>query len=318
MFQSVLLAAAIVVMLPALSFAAVDTQQLGQMEQQIFAHKYPGEPVENRLSRLEKAVYGTSRDQEAPESRTAELGRFFKFPAGSGSTIAGQPSSGMPNNAPPAQPQQPLAQTPPNAQPFQPDGTRYPVVTAMESRVFQHTFEAEPLEVRLTRLERTVLNQAQQGTLQERTDQLKMVILGDTGTAPPSDLANANGGSPQIAMNPSTTAGPVSPDLMEALSKVEQKVLRQTFPNDSVESRLSRMEMKLFNSTAPEMPPEDRLYRIVSVLNAKGSSRMEQAYRGPGNIAVPGGRSGGYYSSSGSAGASALGSMLLMILMSLL
>lgn len=287
-------------------FAADSANDLTRMEQQLFSRSYPGETQEARLSRVENAVFGESRQGQSPDVRFKALGQFFQFPQGPPQAMANQP---QPIQRPPIQ----EYSKPPALVSQAPNESQYPTVSAMEQRVFRQTFENNTIDARLERLESRVIGRPQQGTLQERTDQLRMMVLGDTGNGFESSMPLAQGsmGDPGSGYG---GPGPVNPDLIQGLAPVEKKVLRQTYPQDSPEVRLNRLEMKLFNATAPELPPEDRFYRIVGVANAKSNSRYDQAYQ-----IGPGGRGSFPPSGGGTGGAmGTFGSMLLMILMSLI
>lgn len=299
--------------LPGFAAAPAFDQQLKQMEEQLFARTYPQESTQVRLDRLEQTVFGTPKTQESPTQRVQRLSQFFKNPHQSPiTTVAPQPT------LPPLSPE--IVQRGNNV-PQQPptvsgDESRYPAVVAMEQKVFQRIFEQDSIETRLSRLEQRVLGQPQNGSLQERTDQLRLMVLGDTGTGDPAgSMSHSNPGNADGIALPDPNA--ISADLLQALPPVEKRILRQTFPQDSVESRISRLETKLFNATAPEMSLEDRFYRIVSVANAKRSGRQEQAYYNYPNGAQPGGAYGRYGQQTGGS-MNVFGSMLLMLLMSLI
>lgn len=305
------------------SWAADLTGELTRMEEQLFARTYTGEPADSRLDRLETVVFGAPQENQPAQTRLQALSHFFQpAPASAPSTMVQQQMS--PNHQqtrPDIVEYRPTDPAVPSSPPMSADGTAYPAVSAMEQRVFGQTFESEVLANRLGRLESRVLGQVQTGTLQERTDQLRLVVLGDAGTGDDyganqsrayADPSGSGAPYPGTSGEPRYVDNASHADMLRALPLVEKKVLRNTFPQDSIENRLSRLEMRLFNATASEMPPEDRLYRIVGVVNAKGPDRNYNAYGS-------GGPSGGSYPPP-SAGASIgpLGSMLLMILMSLL
>lgn len=297
--------------LPLPAQAADVTGQLDAIEKQVYARTYSQESPAERLSRLETTIFGAPQQRDAIESRLQALGQFF------------QPTSPMPAQG---TTQPPTTQATRPTPELAPDESRYPTVTAMENQVLQQTFEQEPLEKRLIRLEQRVYGRSQVGSLQDRSDRLQETVLGNNTASQPLASASSTVSSYTPSMgsssssSPSGNPGQISAELLQALPAVEQRILHQSFPNDSVENRLSRLETRLFNAPAPEMAPEDRLYRIVSVANAQQSSRSEQALRGGFPPFGPG--AGPYYSgnlpraSSGPMGI--FGSMLLMVLMSLL
>ncbi len=57
------------------------------------------------------------------------------------------------------------------------------------------------------------------------------------------------------------------------LASLEKKILRKSFPNDTVSNRLLRMELKVFNSSFTEDDEQTRLDRIASAYQAKKTSK---------------------------------------------
>ncbi len=313
---------------PTLSQLSVE-QQLDKMEQQLFGHMYQGETSEERLNRIESTVFGAKQSAQVQENRLKSLQSFFKA---SVAPISGAPPAGVLSNGALAQQNNPAPLSTSTPGPSVPalNESQYPAVTAMEQRVFQQAFEKEAVENRLARLEARVMGRPQGGTLQERTDQLRMMVLGDVGNGyeDPSQGTSSQSGTPS-GLGGSQT---VSNDVLQALPQVEQRLLRQTFPNDSVDARLGRLEQKVFKATAPEMSPDDRFYRIVSVASTQTSRRDQSAYSniGPGGGYYGSGPMGGSfglgtqryygggYMSPRGAMTGSVGSMLLMLLMSLI
>lgn len=285
------------------------------MEEQLFARTYPSETSNERLSRLETTVFGASRQEQSMDSRVKALNQFFQPKP---STEAAKSAQGSFPKASDTNPSGYLGQTLQQPEPAA-DGTRYPAVSAMEQKVFNRTFAEDAIDIRLSRLENRVLGQLQQGTLQERTDQLRLMVLGDVGSGASSSFAQTPGSFSSsdapapIAFQDQSSA---TSDLLQALLPMEKRILRRTYPQDILENRLSRLEMKVFNATAPELSAEDRFYRIVSVANARNPGSREQAFQRGSFGAAGGGYP--YPGSSGGAAIGTFGSMLLMILMSLL
>lgn|GEM_PF-1795538 len=92
-----------------------------------------------------------------------------------------------------------------NASP-EPGETDYPTVSQMELKLFSKTFPKEDITQRLARLEKQVFKMPQTGSLADRTDNLRMVVLGDVGQgqpvangyqSDPQDPGNSNYGYPQ-------------------------------------------------------------------------------------------------------------------------
>ncbi len=272
----------VVFALSAHALAADLSGDLNRMEQQLFTRTYPADSVDARLGRIESTVFGASKNDQPQAQRLQDLGQFFQFPQQAPATAQRPAPSAPPSyQQTPApdvvtyQPNQPVA---PNTTSVSGSESEYPSVLAMEQRLFSKTYPTEPIESRLARIENRVLGSTQAGSLQERTDQLRLMVLGDTGSGGSEAMANDNSYSSASAPSGSVSAA-ASADMIQALPKVEKRILGRNYTGDTVENRLSRIETKLFNSTAPEMSPDDRFYRIVSVANAQRSGQMEQAYR---------------------------------------
>lgn len=62
-------------------------------------------------------------------------------------------------------------------------------------------------------------------------------------------------------------------DIVIPLAALEKKVLRHSFPNDTVPNRLTRLELKVFNSTFFEDDELTRLDRIASAYRAQKTSQ---------------------------------------------
>lgn len=61
-------------------------------------------------------------------------------------------------------------------------------------------------------------------------------------------------------------------DITVPLNVLEKKVLRKSFPNDTVSNRLLRLELKVFNSTFTDDDEQTRFDRIASAYQAKKSA----------------------------------------------
>jgi hypothetical protein len=274
----------------ALALQPQDDQFLGQLETRFFNQNFPNEPPEARLARLENSVYGEVSAQRPTLERVNRLKTVFTptprptFPPQRSAPPMGQQPGVQPPVANPGGPMPPFhtsTNRPPNGVPNGPasamppqraaNESDYPVVDEIEQRVLGQQFRKEALEMRIPRLEQRVFGQPGQGDLSDRVDRLKATVI--PGAAQAADDADApNGG--QDAMS-STQGGDGSGipaiDMNTSLNQTEQRLFRQTYPNEPVESRLARLETRLFNQTAPpDVSPQDRIERIVSVASGGG------------------------------------------------
>lgn len=290
------------------AWAALSDDPLTQLETRLLSRTYPQESTEARLSRLEQNVYGSPVKNKTPEARMDAIESLIPVvPQTPRRNLPGTAASGSPTSDPGdiqsafEQPKTPMAS----------DDSDYPAITMLESKVFGDTYEHLAVEARLDQLELKTLGRMQRGTLQERTDQLRMTVLGDPdgglgNTTPGDDTSDSGHNSYSSGSSPSAANLSASEraDLEQALMTTENRLLRQTYPSDSLENRLGRLETHLFNQTAPEMSPQDRLYRIAGVISAQKSAKNEQLMPGSSGGRAP--------------SAMSFGNIILMLLMSLL
>lgn len=171
------------------------------LEDAVFAIRYDQEPAQARVERLEKMVFGQvqtgSLDQRIGKLEKA-LSSNALSPLKETPPAAAQPAPQTQNAM-----QQPANQAAPvnqsQQQAYQPrDATDYPTVTQMEKKVFGKSFTSEDISQRLTRLEKQVFKTPQNGSLADRMDNLRLVILGDTGPSVAETAADPyNGYRPQ-------------------------------------------------------------------------------------------------------------------------
>lgn len=85
----------------------------------------------------------------------------------------------------------------------EPGETDYPTVSQMETKLFGKTFPKEDITQRLSRLENQVFKMPQTGSLADRTDNLRMVVLGDVGQGQGQPVANGYQSDPQYPVGSS-------------------------------------------------------------------------------------------------------------------
>ena len=268
-------------------------QTLQVLEESLFATHYDQDPMDSRLSRLEQTVFGQAQTGLSTEARLARLQKVLPqdHPA---SPEKRNPDQAAVNSLPPLQPESTHRSPPEQGHPAQAgvpphaDATDYPVVTQMEQKVFGQAFLREDLTQRLARLEKQVFQNTQNGSLADRTDNLRLVVLGDTPPAIRAPLAyipvhpddalplvqsNSTAGQPGIGSLNDIQSGQnvVTPDMIAAIGQVEKEVIGQQFPAEPFPMRLDRVETKIFHATSPELSPEERMQRIFAVASAGGT-----------------------------------------------
>lgn len=241
-------------------------ESLQRLEQKLFQHSYAKDSQTERIDRIEKMVFGETRkgtdqqrldslvqavpaessdlpDQDvAPKSpTTAETPAPVKQqesapPAAAPRKTAVKPSSQTaPTHAPkPAAPATPA--TDEAVAPPPPNSSKYPAVSAIENKVLKKTYEDEPVEERLNRLEAKIFGKpSRSDDLSERVDKLKQSTGIDVAARPPTgsdwtdddDDIMSNGRS--LAM-PRTAPPSASADGEDGMS-FSGRNLRQDFKN---------------------------------------------------------------------------------------
>lgn len=261
---------------------------LTKMENSLFGMDYNNQSDDARLKRIENAVYGSS-------SSTSVSQRMDKLKKDLSVDVIDQKIK--PTRDTFAEEQDSLAEKIPKAD----SNINYPIVNELEKTVFGKDFKAIDVTQRLANLEQNVFKKTYNDDLNSRVDRLKSAVMpnksfaadsnndcGDSDYyAPQSDLASQNQqysddysdladnfGTPQYNKRNSVLDDVQSDsDIAIPLSALEKRVLRKSFPDDTVSNRLTRLELRVFNSTFPDDDEQARLGRIASAYQAKKTSK---------------------------------------------
>lgn len=185
------------------SMASVDSDpNLVKLEKKFFFKEFPKDDVDTRLDRLEKTVFGETKDG-APELRLKNLLGVVpslnpvvadeEGPSGSGagssSASAGQSAgSGAQTGggSEPARSRPSVAASDEETKEML--GAKYPQVDAMERKVFGKDYVGEGISKRINRLETKVFGKTSGiSDLSERVDRLKSATNTDIARTPPSN-----------------------------------------------------------------------------------------------------------------------------------
>lgn len=269
---------------------------LSAYEQSIFFTHFSNESTEQRLTRLEKNVFGATQtgDNATRQQRLAKvMGQYHTSPhTVSPNTSSSLSTQALPTPAQQAQPQPHYAQPQTAAKP---DATDYPTVTALEHEVFGRDFIYDPLPKRLSKLEKKVYGQEYEAmALVDRLDQLLMRyphVKADTAvddrTPANSALRNLPGQSSQFVGS--------GTDTYTKIELLEQSVFGgQTYPQKLLTERLDSLEQKVLGYTKSGMSVDTR---VNALLVARSKAQTAQArppiQPRPTNVMPPG--NGAYY-----------------------
>lgn len=253
---------------------------LTKMEKSLFGVDYTTQGDDARVKRIEEMVYGASSSNPMPQ-------RINKLKADLAVDAIDQQIK--PKRDSFEEDQDSVVEKIPKAD----SNINYPIINELEKSVFNKEFKTIEVTQRLSNLEQNVFKKTYNDDLNSRVDRLKMAVMpeknfpADSGndessnydsqddiTGAASQASDDYLGIPNYNRNNSVKddyRGSASIDV--PLAAIERKVLRKSFPDDTVSNRLSRLELNIFTSTFPDDDEQIRLDRIASAYQAKKTSK---------------------------------------------
>jgi hypothetical protein len=140
-------------------------------------------------------------------------------------------------------------------------------VAGMEQSAFGHLFPDDPIDKRLGRLELFTIRVRQSGTVSERLTTLKTALAEKHGASVKGSVSASKG---------SSRAG-----IGVRLSRLEQNIMKQSYPHLDENARLSQLEKKVFGSDFPKLAATDRIDRLQKTLGI-GDGDMAMSPSQPG------------------------------------
>ncbi|HEY9715579.1 MAG TPA: hypothetical protein V6C72_19050 [Chroococcales cyanobacterium] len=233
------------------AFAADETQlkELSAMETRYFEHTYPKESVTDRVTRIEKLVFGEARtgsDDERVSALMAAIPDLDMNATASSNSSSGSSSASPANTSDQASTDQ-TAQTPPQNgdQPIA-DSSDYPRVTALEQQLLGSTHANEPVGKRLSRLETKAFGKPSKvDDLSARTDKLEQYsdARANRGQNDSNNMASSSpsgGGAGSSSPGPSTKSG-----IYEKVSWLETRVFGHDNPGQPLVQRVKSLESSI-------------------------------------------------------------------------
>jgi hypothetical protein len=129
-------------------------------------------------------------------------------------------------------------------------------VSLMENRFFFKLYSHDPVEKRLQRLELLVFGATQGGTNEERAARLKKAV---------ADRDRQAAAGNQAGQGAAAGAGqkkPLGSSQYPVLNTLEWRILKKTYPNETLDQRLERLETRLFGQPSSAMAYADRVERL--------------------------------------------------------
>ncbi|MDR3614631.1 MAG: hypothetical protein P4L53_13815 [Candidatus Obscuribacterales bacterium] len=140
-------------------------------------------------------------------------------------------------------------------------------VETMEQSAFGHSFPDDPIDKRLGRLELLTVRERQTGSVAERLAMLKTAI------------AQKHGPLNKSAASASKNASPTQ--VSAKLSRLEQNIMKKSYPQLAENARLSQLEKKVFGSEFPKLAAGERIERLQKTLGiGDGDVAMSQSSPG--------------------------------------
>lgn len=267
---------------------------LTKMEKNLFGVDFNTQSDEARVKRIEENVYGASSNNSM-QIRISKLSKDLSV------DLIGKEIK--PKKDTFEEPEDSVKEEIPKAD----KNINYPIVNKLEQKIFKQEYKNNDINQRLAALEQKVFKKSYSDDLNSRVERLKQAIA-------PEMLANNNSddedsGSTYIpdnddllSQNDSEEFSPAAPiqdddivpsynsrklqdnfqgnaDISVHLSAVERKILKKSFPDDTVSNRLTRLELNIFHSTFVDDDPETRLGRVASAYQAKKTSKKYDSNR---------------------------------------
>lgn len=264
---------------------------LTKMEKSLFGVDFSTQNDEARVKRIEESVYGASSSTPM-QSRISKLSKDLSV------DLIGKEIK--PTKDTFEDPQDSVKEEIPKAD----SNINYPIINKLEQKIFGHEVKNPDVNQRLANLEQKVFKKAYNDDLNSRVDRLKQAIA-------PEMLANKSDDDSEATYIPDiedvlndttsdnlSAAAPIkdeddmipnmspfynsqkfqnnfegSSDITISLAAVEKRVLKKSFPDDTVANRLTRLELNVFHSTFVDDDPETRLDRVASAYQAKKTSK---------------------------------------------
>lgn len=233
--RAVVLALAILIMAFSTTGAwAAGPADLSNLETRFFEHTYPQDTTEDRLTRLEKMVFGEARTGDDQTRLQQLVNAVPPAPAASNTDNQSQQSQGSTNQS-----AQGNTQSADNSQTSQGDddsdstsGTDYPRVTELEKVLLGKTYQGEPIKHRLDQLELKIFGKSHAGEdLADRVDRIAQYadkkFNGNQNTA-------------------FTQNEPRNGSIEQKVAWLETQIEGQAFPQKPMIERLRPLEQAMF------------------------------------------------------------------------
>lgn len=243
-------------------------QSLSQLEIRFFANDHDDQANDARLERLEKFIFGETKDGTV-QQRLDTLLKAIPAPPLPAAASNVPPETGPRNEkqiSPAATDQEARTQPPPNS-------SDYPTVSKLETLIIGNSFAGEPIQKRLDRLEIKAFGQpSDSDDLTARVDRLKSY----TGLQTP--FSEDEYVPPAVANRYANPEGVASGGgILQNVFQLEQNVFGRSYAKKAMIDRVSTLERAVFpaeqETTGLSLPE-----RIDRLMAAVGEERSLSGY----------------------------------------
>lgn len=285
--------------------------QIGQLESRLFEHRYDGESSGGRLARLEKMVFGESRDGTESQrlsaleaaladsqpvgQSTADSAVATAAPAASQQTPDHSDESASSGSAPD---QNEKASAESEAADYQntgndsvSDSNDYPRITALENQILGATYKDLPVTKRLEQLETKAFGKpSHQADLSARTDKLEKYVrnhmhlrtLGDQVQPQLEEPAEGSAETTMPTVQAAATEPPLEAPLTVKLDWMERVVFGRQYEQEGAVVRVERLEKALFpqEDNSSQATLEDQISMLMGAVELMQNGGQTTAYPG--------------------------------------
>lgn len=267
---------------------------LTKMETSLFGIDYSNQSDDIRLKRIEEVVYGNISSSSISQ-------RVDKLTKDLSADVIDQKMK--PKRDSFEEDDNHLKENIPKAD----SNINYPIVNELEKTVFNKEFKTNEINQRISNLEQKVFKKTYNDDLNSRVERLKMAVLpdrvaadntntdedditscipnnsniqvpvprNDSSDSLDDDFGSQNYATPTPRYNSQNSVldnYQGNSDIAIPLAALEKRVLKKTFPDDTLSNRLTRLELNVFHSTFTDDDEQTRLDRIASAYQAKKTS----------------------------------------------
>lgn len=268
-------------------FASPYSATIGKIENVLFGYQYSNETDETRLSRIETSVYGNQNSGSLQN-------RMDKLKNDLSTDHIGQEITPVEDTFQEEIEEDIIAGD---------SNIQYPAVDELEMNIFKQTFPKKDIKQRISALEEKAFGKSYNDDLANRVDRLKAEIR-------PQSFMHNNIAQSSNAFFDENDVIPLEKDYYldryespnrfdydaynaahrptkkANINSIENKILKRTYQNDSMEDRLSRLESAMFGTEFPDDSQESRLNRISSAYNALKTSAKYDSNKFSQNMAT--------------------------------